>query len=102
VTNTHSDDSANADIPGKEVYLRATKSKKVFTFYYPLDGVKWRCIRFFRLPSKGHLRIGLASQSPSGDEYTTVFSRIVYVPKASGDFWTGEPPQAATPLSEPK
>jgi regulation of enolase protein 1 (concanavalin A-like superfamily) len=96
VTNTYSDDSVNADIPGKEVYLRVTKSKEVFAFYYSLDGVKWRYIRFFRFPSKGQLRIGFASQSPSGDQCTTVFSKIVYVPKASRDFWTGEPPQAAT------
>jgi uncharacterized protein len=102
VTNTYSDDSVNADIPGKEVYLRVTKSKEVFTFYYSLDGVKWQYIRFFRFPIKGQLRMGFASQSPSGDQCTTVFSKIVYVPKASGDFWTGEPPQAATPLTEPK
>jgi uncharacterized protein len=102
VTNTYSDDSVNADIPGTEVYLRITKSKEVFTFYYSLEGVKWRYIRFFRFPSKRQLRIGFASQSPSGDQCTTVFSNIVYVPKASGDFWTGEPSQAAPPLSKPK
>jgi regulation of enolase protein 1 (concanavalin A-like superfamily) len=102
VTNTYSDDSVNADIPGNEVYLRVTKSKEVFTFYYSLDGMKWRYIRFFYFPIKGQLRIGFASQSPSGDQCTTVFSKIVYVPKASRDFWTGEPPQAATRLSEPK
>jgi regulation of enolase protein 1 (concanavalin A-like superfamily) len=96
VTNTYSDDSVNAEIPGKEVYLRVTKSKEVFTFYYSLDGVKWRYIRFFSFPSKGQLRVGFASQSPSGDQCTTVFSKIAYVPKASPDFWTGEPPQAAT------
>jgi uncharacterized protein len=102
VTNTYSDDSVNAEIPGKEVYLRVTKSKEVFVFYYSLDGMTWRYIRFFRLPSKGRLRIGFAAQSPSGDECTTVFSKIVYVPKASGDFWTGEPPPAASPLSQSK
>jgi uncharacterized protein len=92
VTNTYSDDSVNADIPAKEVYLRVTKSREVFTFYYSLDGVKWQYVRYFRFPSKGQPSIGFASQSPSGDRCTTVFSKIVYVPKASGDFWTGEPP----------
>jgi hypothetical protein len=100
VTNTYSDDSVNAVIPGKEVYLRVTKSKEVFTFYYSLDGVKWQYVRYFRFASKGPLRIGFASQSPSGDQCTTVFSKIVYVPKASGHFWTGEPPPAATALSK--
>lgn len=97
VTNTYSDDSVNADIPGKEVYLRITRSREVFAFYYSLDGAKWQYIRFFRFPSKGPLRLGFASQSPSGEQCTTVFSKIVYVPKASGDFWTGEPPQEAHP-----
>jgi regulation of enolase protein 1 (concanavalin A-like superfamily) len=101
VTDVYSDDSVNADIPGKEVYLRVTKSKEVFTFYYSLDGVKWNYIRYFRFPSKGQIKVGFASQSPSGDECTTVFSKISYVPKASGDFWTGEPPRAATPPSKP-
>jgi hypothetical protein len=102
VTNTYSDDSVNADVPGTEVYLRVAKSKDVFTFYYSLDGVKWRYARFFAFPSQGQLRIGFASQSPSGDQCTTVFSKIHYVPGASRDFWTGEPPQAAIAPSEPK
>jgi regulation of enolase protein 1 (concanavalin A-like superfamily) len=102
VTNTYSDDSVNADIPGKDVYLRVTKSKDVFAFYYSLDGVTWRYIRLFSFPSKGQLRMGFASQSPSGDQCTTVFSKIVYVPRASRDFWTGEPPRAAIALAEPK
>jgi regulation of enolase protein 1 (concanavalin A-like superfamily) len=92
VTNTYSDDSVNADIPGNAVYLRVSKSKEVLTFYYSLDGVKWRYIRYFKFPSEGQLRVGFASQSPLGDQCTTVFSKIVYVPKASADFWTGEPP----------
>jgi uncharacterized protein len=50
VTNTHSDDSVNADIPGKDVYLRVTKSKEVFIFYYSLDGAKW----FSLFPAKAN------------------------------------------------
>jgi uncharacterized protein len=102
VTNTYSDDSVNADIAGKEVYLRVAKSKQAFIFYYSVDGVKWQYIRYLRFPSEGQLRVGFASQSPSGDRCTTVFSKIVYVAKAPGDFWTGEPPRAATAHSEPK
>lgn len=94
VTNIYSDDSVNADIPTNEVYLRVTKSKEVFTFYYSLDGVKWQYIRYFRFPGTVQPRIGFASQSPSGARCTTVFSKIVYVPQASADFWTGEPPKA--------
>ncbi len=102
VTNTYSDDSVNADVPGKEAYLRITKSKDVFTFYYSVDGQKWQYIRYFKFPSKGGLRVGFASQSPSGEQCATVFSKIIYVPKAPSDFWTGEPAREVTKTTEEK
>jgi hypothetical protein len=40
---------------------------------------------------KGPLNVGFASQSPAGEQCTTVFSKIRYSPKAVGDFWSGEP-----------
>ena len=41
------------------------------------------------------LKIGFGSQSPTGDECATVFSKIRYSPRAVGDFWSGEPEQGA-------
>ncbi len=63
----------------------------VFGFYYSFDGKKWAYIRYFRFPLKGPLEVGFASQSPTGEQCTTVFSKIRYSPKGVGDFWTGEP-----------
>lgn len=91
VTDTVSDDSVNADVPGHEVYLRIAKSKDVYTFYYSPDGRRWQYIRYFKFAGKGALRVGFASQSPEGEQCATVFSNIGYVAKAPGDFWTGEP-----------
>jgi regulation of enolase protein 1 (concanavalin A-like superfamily) len=91
VTNGDPDDSVNADVPGKEVFLRLTRAKDVFTLYYSVDGKKWAYIRYFRFPFKGPLYVGFASQSPEGEQCTTVFSKIRYSPKAVGDVWTGEP-----------
>jgi len=82
--------------------LRITKSKDVFTFYYSVDGQKWQYIRYFKFPSKGGLRVGFASQSPSGEQCATVFSKIIYVPKAPSDFWTGEPAREVTKTTEEK
>jgi uncharacterized protein len=91
VTNVNPDDSVNTDVPRKEVFLRLTRAKDVFGFYYSIDGKKWAYIRYFRFPVKGPLHVGFASQSPAGEQCTTVFSKIRYSPKVVGDFWTGEP-----------
>jgi uncharacterized protein len=91
VTNVNSDGSVNADVPGKEVFLRLTRANDVFGFYYSIDGKKWTYIRYFRFPVKGPLHVGFASQSPTGEQCATVFSKIRYSPKAVSDFWTGEP-----------
>jgi len=91
VTNVNPDDSVNSDVPNKEVFLRLTRAKDVFGFYYSIDGKKWTYIRYFRFPLKGPLHVGFASQSPAGEQCATVFSKIRYSPKAVDDFWTGEP-----------
>jgi len=91
VTNGAPDDSVNTDVPGKEVFLRLTRAKDVFGFYYSIDGKKWAYIRYFRFPTKGQLYVGFASQAPVGEQCASVFSKIRYSPKAVSDFWTGEP-----------
>jgi uncharacterized protein len=91
VTNVNPDDSVNTDVPNKEVFLRLTRAKDVFGFYYSIDGKKWAYIRYFRFPLNGQLHVGFASQSPAGEQCTTVFSKIRYSTKEVGDFWTGEP-----------
>ena len=96
VTNVNTDGSANADVPGREVFLRVTRAKDVFGFYYSVDGRNWIYIRYFRFPVAGPLKVGFGSQSPIGEQCTTVFSRIHYAPRTASDYWTGEP-DAETP-----
>jgi regulation of enolase protein 1 (concanavalin A-like superfamily) len=96
VTKVGTDDSVHADVPGNEVFLRVTRAKDVFGLYQSLDGKKWSYIRYFRFPAKGPLKVGLAAQSPAGEQSTAVFSKIRYAPRKVGDFWTGEP-EAETP-----
>jgi uncharacterized protein len=99
VTNGSTDDSVNSDVPGKEVFLRVTRAKDVFVLYYSLDGKKWAYIRYFKFPVTGPLKVGFASQSPTGEQCATVFSKIHYSPRAVRDFWTGEP-EAETPAGK--
>jgi regulation of enolase protein 1 (concanavalin A-like superfamily) len=96
VTDVYSDGSANADVAGNEVFLRLTRAKDVFGFYYSLDGKKWIYIRYFRFSASGPLKVGFGSQSPLGEQCTTVFSRIRYAPRPTRDYWTGEPEEAGT------
>jgi len=91
VTNGETDDSVNADVTGEQVFLRLTREKDVFGLYYSLDGKKWAYVRYFRFPVKGPLKVGFASQSPAGEQATTVFSKVRYAPRKVGDFWSGEP-----------
>lgn len=91
VTNDGTDDTVNADVPKNEVFLRITRAKDIFGFYYSVDGTTWNYIRYFRFPVKGPLKVGFASQSPTGERCTTVFSKVSYAPAAVRDFWSGEP-----------
>jgi uncharacterized protein len=95
VTNVDVDDTVNGDVASTEVYLRITRAKDVFGFYYSVDGTKWTYIRYFTFPVREPLKIGFGSQSPTGDECATVFSKIRYSTRAVGDFWSGEPEQGA-------
>jgi regulation of enolase protein 1 (concanavalin A-like superfamily) len=96
VTNVNTDGSANADVQGRTVFLRVTRAKDIFGFYYSVDGRNWIYIRYFRFPVAGPLKVGFGSQSPIGEQCTTVFSRIHYAPRTASDYWTGEP-DAETP-----
>jgi regulation of enolase protein 1 (concanavalin A-like superfamily) len=91
VTNGDTDDTVNADVARNEVYLRVTRAKDVIGLYYSLDGTKWLYIRYFRFPVTGQLKVGFASQSPTGERCTTVFSNVSYSPSEVSDFWSGEP-----------
>src|SRR5262245_50226232 len=95
VTNGDTDDTVNPDVPGDRVYLRVTRDKDMFAFYYSVDGKQWMYIRFFRFAAKGPLRVGFGSQSPVGEDCTTVFSNVAYTPSGVSDFWTGEPKGAS-------
>ena len=91
VTNIFSDDSVNSYISSNQVFLRLTRAKDVFGFYYSLDGKEWKYIRYFNFVAKGALKVGFASQSPLGQQTVAVFSKIRYSSNKASEFWSGEP-----------
>ncbi len=95
VTKGDTDDTVNGDVAKNEVFLRITRAKELFGLYYSLDGASWTYIRYFRFAATGPIKVGFASQSPTGEQCTTVFSKIRYSAKPVRDFWSGEPEEAA-------
>ncbi|MGA2352118.1 MAG: DUF1349 domain-containing protein [Terracidiphilus sp.] len=88
VTRETSDDNNSIAIPGNSVYLKMAKAGAAIFFYASQDGEHWTIIRTFTLGKNPDLRIGFSSQSPTGNDCTTVFTQIEYVPRKI-DLWSG-------------
>ncbi len=63
---------------GKDVFLRITKTGKVFNFLTSPDGKEWTLIREFVYHKPEQLKIGFYSQSPVGNSCQVEFSDITY------------------------
>nr|WP_246485037.1 DUF1349 domain-containing protein [Chitinophaga qingshengii] len=89
VTNTYTDDSNNATTIKNEVYFRLAKSGNMFGLFYSPEGKTWEAIRLVNFVPKAPIRIGFSSQSPLGENCTSVFSEITYTPGTFKDAKTG-------------
>ncbi|MEV7226015.1 MULTISPECIES: DUF1349 domain-containing protein [Polymorphospora] len=77
VTRGVSDDANGVAVPVPgETWLRVSRVGEVYTFHHSADGVRWSLARLFTLgPVDGH-RVGVSSQSPTGDGLTTSFTDV--------------------------
>lgn len=89
VTNGVGDDNVHRKMDTNKVYFRIGKQGKVVVFYVSEDGKNWSYVRVFRFESENPLKLGFASQSPMGEQCTSIFTEINYSPKTFTDFWTG-------------
>lgn len=89
VTRDTSDDNNSIAIQGNSVYLKIAKAGQAIFLYASEDGQSWKIIRAFSLGKLENLRIGFASQSPTGDRCIAVFDHIDYQAKRV-DLWTGK------------
>lgn len=64
--------------PGKDVFLRITKTGKVFNFLTSPDGKTWTLIREFVYHKPDQVKIGFYSQSPIGNSCQVEYSDITY------------------------
>ena len=90
VTRGVSDDCNSVPIQDQTVFLRVARNVQTFAFHYSLDGRYWHMVRYFTLGKLGALRVGLSSQSPTGQRCRAVFSEISYRAGALKDNRNGE------------
>jgi regulation of enolase protein 1 (concanavalin A-like superfamily) len=89
--NQFSDDNNHIVTESDEMYLRiAGMGGGAYAFHYSTDGKFWHMARYFYLDPTYDYKIGFLSQSPRGEEFTTVFSDIRYSAEKLGDVRSGE------------
>src|SRR5580693_8650251 len=78
VTHGISDDSNSFATDGGPLWLRITRSGRVWAFHVSADGAYWDLLRYFSLGEGSGARIGFLAQSPMGHGCTAVFDAISY------------------------
>ncbi len=90
VTRSFSDDCNSVSLNQKNIYLRISKIGPSFAFHFSEDKKFWHLVRYFTLGNRDSLFVGFSSQSPTGDQCTTVFTDISYSLETLKDIRNGE------------
>ncbi len=90
VTNEVSDDANGCDVASDHMWLKICRVGNVFSTHYSLDGVHYHMVRFFRLPVKETVKVGLGAQAPLGNGGKRVFSDIKLEHKTVKNLRAGE------------
>ncbi|HEY1823131.1 MAG TPA: DUF1349 domain-containing protein [Trebonia sp.] len=89
VTHGTSDDSNSFETAGGPLWLRITRSGRVWAFHASQDGAYWQLLRYFTLGEASGARVGFLAQSPAGAGCSAVFDSITYKPGAPADLRDG-------------
>lgn len=76
VTNGVSDDSNGVNLPEKSVWLQIARKGNAFAMHYSTDGVNYQMVRVFSLKASDTLKVGIVSQSPTGNGLVSDFSEL--------------------------
>lgn len=84
VTRGRSDDSNGTFLTGDEVYLRVSRTGRLFSLHSSADGANWDMVRMFEMDSEPSepIFVGIAVQSPSGDGTTATVDEIRFIDQA--------------------
>ena len=89
VTHNTSDDSNSFETAGGPLWLRVTRSGRVWAFHASDDGAYWKLLRYFTLGEASGARVGFLAQSPQGPGCTVVFDSVLFKPGAPADLRDG-------------
>jgi uncharacterized protein len=91
ITDGTSDDANGEKLEGvEEICLQIARSGDYWALHYSLDGKKWKMVRYFRLKTKGSVRVGLEAQSPLGSGCSAAFRGYKVAPGAVKDMRKGK------------
>jgi regulation of enolase protein 1 (concanavalin A-like superfamily) len=90
VTHRVSDDSNGEKIEGKSVWLQVVRRKDTWCLHYSYDKAQWKMIRYFYLPMKRTIRIGMLDQSPLGNGCTVCFRNFEIIANTYKDIRKAE------------
>ncbi|TVX99030.1 DUF1349 domain-containing protein [Cohnella terricola] len=76
VTDGVSDDANGPNLTDKSVWLQIGRKDNAFSMHYSTDGTEYRMVRVFNLNVPETLKVGIVSQSPTGEGLVSDFSEI--------------------------
>jgi uncharacterized protein len=90
VTRGVSDDANAFVVDGRSVWLRVSRTDRVYAYHASTDGTTWRLVRVFSLrPDITDDRIGFEAQSPTGDGCTVTFDHLSFTRERLADLRDG-------------
>jgi regulation of enolase protein 1 (concanavalin A-like superfamily) len=89
VTRGTSDDSNSFETAGGPLWLRITRSGRVWAFHASTDGAYWQLLRYFTLGEASGARVGFLAQSPTGVGCTAILDSVTYKSGAPADLRDG-------------
>jgi uncharacterized protein len=89
VTRNTSDDSNSFETAGGPLWLRITRSGRVWAFHASVNGAYWQLLRYFTLGEASGARVGFLAQSPAGVGCTAIFDSVTYTSGAPGNLRDG-------------
>lgn len=90
VTNGVSDDANGPNLDTNTVWMQIARKGQVMSMHYSLDGKKYDMVRLFRLEMNDTVKVGIVSQSPTGEGLTCEFSEIELEKKTLDDIRAGK------------
>lgn len=90
VTRGASDDANAFVVPDRSVWLRVSRTDRVYAYHASVDGVTWQLVRVFTLGDElAEHQIGFEVQSPTGDGCTATFDQIRFTQQRLADLRDG-------------